>query len=193
MGLRTRTSLATLVVAVLGCILFMNGGALAQQSVEPDHLNPRLTEIDGVELQREVRRAAVTLDRRDLAEMARTPHTNSLQQVAIIEGTAWNRLVGQREFFLTPVIRDFEAYHDRISSGTDKSDPGARRRSVAHIRVTATARRDLAEIGFEVPGYAGDSVLIYVTRREADDLAARGHQIEFDAGYEPRLELLDAV
>ena len=53
--------------------------------------------------------AARPFTSQELLELVKMPHTSSMEQVVEVEGTIWQRLVGQNEFFLSPTITDFQS------------------------------------------------------------------------------------
>ena len=90
-----------------------------------------------------------------------TPLVNATQEAFLLKDIIWQRMTGEMEYYLAPVITDFELYFNRIKS-QDNRGLGIFKSNFEFVRIelNSEAKTLLSSFNIEVPDYYSRSSLI---------------------------------
>ena len=96
-------------------------------------------------------------------ENQKTPLLKTDGEVFVLDGTAWERSYGEKEYVLTPVMHDKKDYQFRIRE-FDDLDKGIIKSRFHFIRIELTplSRFILKSVNINVPEYKQDDVIAYL-------------------------------
>lgn len=118
-------------------------------------------------------------------ELQQSPLTTANAEALLLGDIIWQRLAGESEFFLAPVITDFDAYYSRIKALDIKAE-GINKSVFAFVKLPNDGRTKtvLATMNIHVPDYFTNAdVLAYLPQIDIDHLQGSNIDVEHLTGY----------
>ena len=104
-------------------------------------------------------------------ENQKAPYLNAIAEFYILEGTAWQRSYGEKEYVLTPTIQDISGYNKRIRQLDDKEHGIIKSKfHFLNVELTVLSKSLLQNINIRVPDYVQNNVNIYLPEIDIDIL-----------------------
>lgn len=117
-------------------------------------------------------------------EKQQTPFLESNAEIFVLDNTAWQRPYGEREFMLTPLMGDVNAYYSRIKSLDNPIDSTYKSRfSFVRVDVNNQSKLLLQNMNINVPTYIQNEVILYLPQIDIDHLIQEGVNFMYLPNY----------
>lgn len=112
------------------------------------------------------------------------PLTDSNEEAFLLFGKIWQRLYGEKEYFLAPEINDIKKYYQRIKQKDDKENNILKSKyHFIYINLTNYSKNELLKLGIEVPDFIKDKVLVRLPEIDINNLSTKGIPVQFNNSY----------
>lgn len=109
-----------------------------------------------------------------------------IDEIINVEGTLWQRIKGEKLYFLAPSVKDPENYFSSFINNSEKDKNTNYRFSFYKIELTEYSKSILPQYGIFVPDYIANEVLIYIPRICFTEIFLKGIDIfEYSYGRSP--------
>jgi len=104
-----------------------------------------------------------------------TPLTKTDDEIYLIDGIAWIRLNGEKEYVLTPTVENISHYKNRIRQ-FDQPDVGIFKSTMSFVNVpvNSNSKELLKQMSIVVPDYVEDNVNVYLPLIDIEQLITHG-------------------
>jgi len=172
------------IITVLGLLIFF--GVFAQEIPQKISYQGKLLE-NGNQKKITQQESNFEDDYKQFLENQKIPFLKANGEVFVLNGTAWERSYGEKDYVLTPVFADEAAileYNTRIK---EKDDPQNEiYKSNFHflkIEITSLSKSLLLNMNINVPYYIHDNVNAYLPQIDIDILSVNGVNFKYLESY----------
>ena len=104
-------------------------------------------------------------------EKQQTPFLDGHAETFNLDGTSWERMYGEKEFVLTPIMQNIDEYFNRIQS-LDEPLNGIYKSTFhfINVEVTSSSKLLLETMNIYVPNYIQNTMNVYLPQIDIDML-----------------------
>ena len=123
-----------------------------------------------------------------------TPLTKTDDEIYLLDGIAWIRLNGEKEYVLSPTVENISDYKNRINEA-NQPELGIFKSTMSFINVpvNSTSKALLKQMSIIVPNYVVDNVNVYLPLIDIEKLTENGISIKMldEYGKKPQKKVTD--
>jgi hypothetical protein len=121
---------------------------------------------------------------RQLKANEKSALVNSNNEAFNLDGNIWLRNLGEKEYYLTPTVKDINTYKARISKLDNKEEAKVKSGfSVVKVELNAASISLLSTMGIKVPEYVTGTINVMLPQIDIDRLTENQVGVEYLADY----------
>lgn len=127
----------------------------------------------------------VSNEMNELAAASRNPLLNSHAEVILVGDIPWERLYGEREFVITPAMKDLTEYNNGLKKmSSEMGGENLMRFGFYNIELNEEAKSSLFQLGIRVPSYYELPIIkVMLPKCHALTLSQLGFKVQEDLDY----------
>lgn len=127
-----------------------------------------------------------------LLENQKTPLLDNDEEAILIDGTAWQRKYGEKEYVLTPSVPNIQIYQSRIRQLDDKAS-NIFKSNFHFIKITVNelSKSVLKNANIQIPSYVEGQVNVYLPEIDIDILQKAGIGFNYLSEYGTKIKQKD--
>jgi len=110
----------------------------------------------------------------EFIEYQKSPLINAHYEELLLDGTIWQRTYGEREFYLTPQIKNLEEYYQQINTLSKEEKIKFRNTHITEIELNEHSKQVLLLFGINVPDYIIGKINARLSENNIEQLQKEG-------------------